>query len=580
MTTTRETRPNEAGFILATVLVFLVVLSLTAFLAAKLTRSDIQVMNNLQNEKEALTIAEAGVTEALYRLSVASPTCVTLSGVNGAGADACASAKFDASLQPVPAPTPAGGLPTNSYHWSLVRTDAGSTAEIYLGTTAPTTSTNDSVVPSLQPASLRQPYSNTASGSAENLKISWDVCTVANIALGCSAAGAIRTYTKPVAPGETAQPRQVVKIVSTGQSGTARRTVTAWAADISREDNTGIVLTGSGCGDGLNMGNGGADLNVTGTIAVNSGFDTSVTPPVPCSLAVQGSNNTTITATAINVVGQAESGANSPTYSVAPNDNAGSVADPYASKKPPCPTYPGGTCAATLETGYSSYNNPVAAQNHSSNSALPTSCTGTVGLPVGCVVSGGSSGSPVQLQPGVYYGGLVVTGYANFAPGVYIMAGNDGSAHGGTPSVSFDMSTGQTSTTGTGLMIYTTNVPGCAVATCGYGATSLKGGNTSTGLHASTNTSDPYFGILFWQDRNNTLAVSLQNGNSSEINFGGSVYAPNAALAVTASTNWTVAGLLVGKSLTMGGGATLSVAPTQDVSEAGLIYRTIAWQDF
>src|ERR1043166_2646812 len=96
-TATESTRKRtENGFILATVLVFLVVLSLTAFLAAKLTRSDITVVNNLQNEKEAFTIAEAGIAEALYRLSITSPACVAMTGVAGPGTDACSGGKFDA----------------------------------------------------------------------------------------------------------------------------------------------------------------------------------------------------------------------------------------------------------------------------------------------------------------------------------------------------------------------------------------------------------------------------------------------------------------------------------------------------
>ena len=44
-------RRQERGFILATVLVFLVVLTLTAFFAARITRTNTQVVNNLQNEE-------------------------------------------------------------------------------------------------------------------------------------------------------------------------------------------------------------------------------------------------------------------------------------------------------------------------------------------------------------------------------------------------------------------------------------------------------------------------------------------------------------------------------------------------
>src|SRR5207249_12313628 len=90
--TSKEAR-RESGFVLATVLVFLVVLSLTAFFAAKLTRTDVQVVNNLQNEKEALFAAEAGVNEALYRLGLIGGDRATIAGVNSGNA-------FDASLAP------------------------------------------------------------------------------------------------------------------------------------------------------------------------------------------------------------------------------------------------------------------------------------------------------------------------------------------------------------------------------------------------------------------------------------------------------------------------------------------------
>src|ERR1051325_2520872 len=84
-----STIAREGGFVLATVLVFLVVLSLTAFFAASLTRTDVQVVQNLQNEKDALYAAEAGINEALFRLSTRGLSNVTISPGPGT---------FDASL--------------------------------------------------------------------------------------------------------------------------------------------------------------------------------------------------------------------------------------------------------------------------------------------------------------------------------------------------------------------------------------------------------------------------------------------------------------------------------------------------
>ncbi len=582
MKRTPRTQISESGFVLATVLVFLIVLSLVAFLAAKLTRSDIQIVNNLQNEKEAISIAEAGITEALYRVSVTSPQCVSVPSVTGPGSatDSCTSPKFDSSLSPNPSPTPPGGLAANSYHWGLSRSVATSTAQVLLSTAAPTlVSANNSAVPSLQPASLRQTYSTTSSGGTDTLKISWDVCTAVNVANGCSAVGAIRTYTKPVGTGEVAQPRHVLKIVSTGQSGAARRAVTVWAADITKNNDAGLVMTGSGCGDGIDLGNGSATINVGGTIAVNSGY-TTAGPPQPCSAAVRGGNNNSVTATAINVVGQVESSGNAPTYTTSPVNNAGAVVDPYANVKPPCLTSPAASCASTLETGYSSY--PPSVQNHSSNTNLPTSCTGTATAPTLCTISGGSSGSPVNINPGIYYGGLEITGYVQFAAGVYIMSGN-GNNGGTDPNIAFDMTSGHTGSTGTGVMIYATNntTAGCTpAAKCTYGYVYLGGGNTTIGITSSTTTGDPYYGILYYQDRADTNAVSMKGGNATAFNLGGAVYASNAAMSIVSGTNVNVNGLLVGKSLTMGGNGNLNVTPPNGQSLAGLFYRPIAWQDF
>src|SRR5262249_23901356 len=151
----KPTDLGHEGFILATVLVFLVVLSLTAFLAARLTGTDVQVVNNLQNEREAFTIAESGVHEALYRMSLAMGDKATVSGVNGGTA-------FNASLSPV---VPGRSAPVGVTPYGLDYTNTTKTAQIILSTGGPATGTNRNVVPSLQPASTRLLYSTSAADS-------------------------------------------------------------------------------------------------------------------------------------------------------------------------------------------------------------------------------------------------------------------------------------------------------------------------------------------------------------------------------------------------------------------------------
>ncbi len=51
---------REDGFVLATVLVFMLVLTLSVFFGAGLTRTDVQVVNNEQNQKEAFARPRRG----------------------------------------------------------------------------------------------------------------------------------------------------------------------------------------------------------------------------------------------------------------------------------------------------------------------------------------------------------------------------------------------------------------------------------------------------------------------------------------------------------------------------------------
>ena len=207
---------DQGGFILATVLVFLVVLSLTAFLAARLTRTDVQVVNNLQNEREAFAIAESGVDEAVYRMSLAMGDKATVSGVNGGTA-------FNASLSPVvPGRAAPGGVTPYGLDSGL-RTRRRTCADRSVEPAAPRperTATSFRAFSRLLRGSFIRPRHADADTNAvsvdstANLTIGWDICAN-NTDPGC-AAGANTIRQLPLS-----HPRNVVKIVSTGQSGNA-----------------------------------------------------------------------------------------------------------------------------------------------------------------------------------------------------------------------------------------------------------------------------------------------------------------------------------------------------------------------
>lgn len=356
----RNGSSDERGFVLATVLVFLVVLTMTAFMSAALTRTDIQLVNNRYNERKAFYAAEAGVAEALLRLSMTKSTNVTVDG-----------ATFDASFA-------ATSFKPNSA-WTDWR------AQILFSGTAPQLDTGNHLVttPTLQPAATRLAYSAPSSGGSLPLTIQWSLCTAANVAtgaFGCTKTGDIRTV-KGV---------KALEIVSTGTSGAAQRTVTMMVTNAP--DLPSVLTSLRGCDnksntvDGIKL-NGSASLQVSGGIWVNSSCDNAISGVGSSQIQAGGS---------INVVGNVDM-KNAP--SPKPKTGADPMADPLAALLPPCfGTITGSSCQTITPA--------------------PVVRGGTALLPVTTKVSGGT------LSPGIYYGGLNLNGGTiTLNPGVYIMAG-------------------------------------------------------------------------------------------------------------------------------------------------------------
>ena len=129
----------------------------------------------------------------------------------------------------------------------------------------------------------------------------------------------------------------------------------------------------------------------------------------------------------------------------------------------------------------------------------------------------GSSNKTVY--PGTYYGGLKIDGSGDvtFEPGIYIMAG------GGLEL------TGSGNKTGDDVMFYNTNDPDHPSGAGDYERIKITG---SGHVNFTASPDDPYPGMLFWQDPNNTEDFDKAgSGNITE----GIFYLPTAKLDVSGS---------------------------------------------
>jgi Tfp pilus assembly protein PilX len=243
----------QDGMVLAAVLVLMVVMMISGFAAAVLTRTDVQLVNNAASERQAFYTAEAGVAEALLRLNMQSPTNVTVDGQT-----------FDASLTGPNAPD--ATQPT----WQ---------AQILFSGAGPVKAGNTVTAPTVQLAASRLPYSTASSGS-DALTIAWEL-----------AGGAIRQIGG----------RNVLTITSTGQSGTARRKI---VERVVLSNTAAIALDAAVCPGFDTSGNGAVTL--PGSVAVNSS----------CGTAMSASKKSPISASGpITLAGSGYSGSVSPTPS-------------------------------------------------------------------------------------------------------------------------------------------------------------------------------------------------------------------------------------------------------------------------
>lgn len=177
----------------------------------------------------------------------------------------------------------------------------------------------------------------------------------------------------------------------------------------------------------------------------------------------------------------------------------------------------------------------------------PIPCTSeTVYTPAGCTVlqspdSGGTQNNPGQnhitassgnltLRPGVYWGGLTISGTGNganitFLPGTYIFAG------GGANSGGFVYS-GSANLSGSGVTFFNTDDQSAASqAKRPCGGYSLTGNGV---LNFTGPTSGTWKNMLFWQADACTVTFNYGGGNNTTA---GVIYLPTAKLDVSGGGN-------------------------------------------
>jgi hypothetical protein len=232
--------------------------------------------------------------------------------------------------------------------------------------------------------------------------------------------------------------------------------------------STGAVISsgsGGGCFYVMDPNLSGA-YTIVGGATVNSNCGIWVNSNAVDGFTAKGSSSTT--APWINVVGGARMDNNS-TVNPTPTNGASATPDPFSSL--PAPSYSG--CDHTYFS---------------------------------------ASGGNITFNPGVFCGGIRITGQANltFNPGTYILNG------GGITSTS-----NNTTISANGVFFYNTSNG------YSFGPVNLAGG---TSVNMSAPTSGTYQGILFFQDRAITSsATNLIAGGSTGV-MTGSVYMPTANL--------------------------------------------------
>ncbi len=228
-----------------------------------------------------------------------------------------------------------------------------------------------------------------------------------------------------------------------------------------------------------------------------------------------------------------------------------------------------GSITAPLIDLVGNYKNCNVGQNCYFNPSLPVTNQNRVADPFatlpapaysGCGQSTGAlniSGGSVTLYPGVYCGGISISGQSQvtLSPGNYILNG------GG-----LKISSANASLSGSGVMIYNTSNG------YSYGPIVITGNST---VNLSAPTSGTYSGMLIFQDRSITSASdNIINGNTNP-GLTGSLYFPTSPLKInggSAPTPFT--GKVIARTITITGGAGFFVSLSGPATGSGAALYT------
>jgi Flp pilus assembly protein TadG len=308
-----------------------------------------------------------------------------------------------------------------------------------------------------------------------------------------------------------------IQLVGVGRSQTVTARAVAGSESVTAGEGV-ITLEQNPQGNkGLQI-SGGGSLSVNGRIVVNA-TDASQ------AMTVTGGGN--VYATDVNVSGGVSGSSN-------------------------IQNYPSGGGASPLEQ-----NTGINEPDPLANLAVPTtSSAGTyhvVNTSYGNVSVG--NGNTVTLDPGIYTSLKITGGTVTLNPGIYVIQGGQG-------NTGLDITGG--TVTGNGVMFYntsasynpTTGVDG-STKTSDFATINISGSGVN--LSGLNDSSSPYNGMLFFQDRANTNTISLQGG-SGGAQVTGTTYAPTANLQISGGGSWSSQFIVGQMSVTGQGTLTINYA--------------------
>jgi hypothetical protein len=307
-----------------------------------------------------------------------------------------------------------------------------------------------------------------------------------------------------------------------------------------------VVGSGNTAGCVWTLARSGTDISLTGSGALSAPL-CNIYDDSSSSNALTLTGSGSITGKGIGIAGGYSvtgSGGLHPT----PTTGIAPAADPLAGISPP--TIPTGTCSSNCNPSFTgSSNNSIGPGTYNS---ISNTGSGTLTLTPGNYIINGNLTTTGSGGLILGAGNYTITG--NFAPtgsgavtlgaGQYIVEGN----------LSL---TGSGNLTAKGVTFYT------------KGTTTVTG---SGGMDLEAPTSGDYNGVLFYQDRSDSHAVSITGSSGNTIK--GIFYAADATLNLTGSGSVTIAADFISDAMNLTGSGTITDNGYSSVNPSSVLSRT------